>query len=371
MNKLMSKMLKSTKIKGADVLLDSKLFSEKEVIQTEIPAINIALSGDLDGGLRPGLSSIAGNSRHFKTNFALLMASAYLKKHPDAVLIYYDSEFGAGEGAMKTFNIESDRVLHIPITNIEEFKFDIMQKLDNTNEDGIKRGDKIFILVDSIGNLASIREANNAIEGNSAQDMTRAKELKSTWRLITPHLLMKNIPMVVIQHVYEEMKMFGKTIMSGGSGGLLSSDTVWIIGKSQEKEGTDLVGYNFTINVEKSRYVKEKSKIPILVKFDGGINKYTGILDLAVEAGEVIKPKNARYQLVDKETGELIGEYVKEAATECEEFLGVVLLRESFKQWIRDKYKLAQAKMISDDDDEDFDLPEEKPDFAKKLKKVT
>ena len=222
--------------------------------------------------------------------------------------------------------------------------------------------------------MASIREANNAVEGNSAQDMTRAKELKSTWRLITPHLLMKNIPMVVIQHVYEEMKMFGKTIMSGGSGGLLSSDTVWIIGKSQEKEGTDLVGYNFTINIEKSRYVKEKSKIPILVKFDGGINKYTGILDLAIEAGEVVKPKNARYQLIDKETGELIGEYVKEPATQCEEFLGVVLKRESFKKWVRDKYKLAQVKMISDDpndsEDDDFDLPEEVPSFAKKLKKI-
>ena len=66
MSKLMDKMMKSTKIKGADILEDSKLFSEKEVIQTEIPAINIALSGDLDGGLRPGLTSIAGNSRHFK-----------------------------------------------------------------------------------------------------------------------------------------------------------------------------------------------------------------------------------------------------------------------------------------------------------------
>ena len=374
MNKLMSKMLKGTKIKGADVLLDSKLFSEKEVIQTEIPAINIALSGDLDGGLRPGLTSIASPSRHFKTNFALLLAAAYLKKHEDGMLLYYDSEFGTGEGAMASFGIDSSRVLHIPITNIEEFKFDIMQKLDNNNEDGIKRGDKIFILVDSIGNLASIREVNNAIDGNSAADLQRAKELKGTWRLITPHLLMKNIPMIVIQHVYEEMKLYGKQVMSGGTGGMLSSDTVWIIGKSQEKEGTDLVGYNFTINVEKSRYVKEKSKIPILVKFDGGINKYTGILELAIEAGEVVKPKNARYQLIDKETGELIGEYVKEPATQCEEFLGVVLKRESFKQWVRDKYKLAQAKMISDGSDseeDDFDLPEEKPDFAKKLKKIS
>jgi hypothetical protein len=282
---------------------------------------------------------------HHNTSYALLMASAYLKKHKDAVLIYYDSEFGAGEGAMSAFGIDSDRVLHIPIMNIEELKFDIMQKLDNNNDDGIKRGDKVFILVDSIGNLASVRESNNAIEQNSAQDMTRAKELKSAWRLITPHLLSKNIPMIAIQHVYEEMKMFGKTIMSGGSGGLLSSDTVWIVGKSQEKEGTEIVGYNFTINVEKSRYVKEKSKIPILVKFDGGISKYTGILAMAI--------KNARYQLVDKSTGELLGDPVKESATECEEFLGVVLKRESFKQWVRDTYKIMNAKILADSEDDE------------------
>lgn len=349
MASLMDRLVKSTKIKGSDILSDSKLFSEKEVITTDIPAINIALSGEVDGGLRPGLMSIAGNSRHFKTSYALIMAAAYLKKHDDATLLFYDSEFGA-DSMMESLNIDRSRVLHIPITNIEEFKFDIMQKLDNNNENGIKRGDKVFILVDSIGNLASVREAKNAVEENSAQDMTRAKELKSTWRLITPHLLTKNIPMVVVQHVYEEMKMFGKTIMSGGSGGMLSSDGVWIIGRSQEKDGTDLLGYNFTINIEKSRYVKEKSKIPILVKFDGGISKYTAILDMALEAGEVVKPKNAWYQLVDKSTGEVIGSAVREKATQTEEFLGVVLKRESFKQWVRDKYKLAQGKMIASDE---------------------
>lgn len=497
MSKLMDRMIKSTKIKGADILTDSRLFSEKEVIQTDVPAINIALSGDVDGGLRPGLTSIAGNSRHFKclgfstalevyldgtkitttygeffstlsdyparkyfvkthkgeltkiigvvkkpaemlkvtfnngyelicakdhaflnseenivlakqleinsniltihgqltassievsdetesfdisiesphlyineetngvihhnTSYALLMAAAYLNKHEDAVLLYYDSEFGAGEGATTAFGIDPNRVLHVPIHNVEELKFDIMKKLDNNNEEGIKRGDKIFILVDSIGNLASIREANNAVDENSAQDMTRAKELKSLWRLVTPHLLTKNIPMVVIQHVYEEMKMFGKTIMSGGSGGMLSSDNVWIIGKSQEKDGTELLGYKFTINIEKSRYVKEKSKIPILVTFEGGISKYTGILDMALESGDVVKPKNARYQLVDPETGELLGEPVKEPLTQTEEFLGVVLKRESFKKWVRERYKIMQTKLIKDDTEDIEDTEE-------------
>ena len=70
---------------------------------------------------------------------------------------------------------------------------------------------------------------------------------------------------------------------------------------------------------------------------------------MALEAGEVIKPKNARYQLVDKSTGEILGDPVKEAATECEEFLGVVLKRESFKQWIRERYKIMQSKMVADD----------------------
>ena len=350
MSKLMDKMLKSTKIKGADILTDSVLFTEKETIQTAIPIINIALSGDLDGGLRPGLTSIAGPSRHFKSSYALLMASAYMKKHTDAIIIFYDSEFGSPEAYFQSFGIDVSRVLHIPITNVEELKFDLMQKLDNKNDDGIKRGDKVFVLVDSVGNLASAREADNAIEGNSAQDMTRAKELKSLWRLVTPHLNLKNIPMVAIQHTYMEMKMYGKNIMSGGQGGMLSSDNVWIIGKSQEKDGTDLIGYTFTINIEKSRYVKEKSKLEILVKFDGGISKYTGILDLALLAGEVIKPKNARFQLVDKETGELIGNApVKAEDTENEEFLGVVLKRESFKQWVRDTFKLAEGKMLAED----------------------
>lgn len=354
MSKLMNKLLKSTKITDADVLTNSTLFTDRDTIPTDIPLINIALSGDVDGGLRPGLLSIAAPSRHFKSSYALLMASAYMKKYSDAILIIYDSEFGSTLAMFDSFGIDMSRVLHIPITNVEELKFDLMQKLDNKNEDGIKRGDHVFVLVDSVGNLASAREADNAVEGNSAQDMTRAKELKSLWRLVTPHLNLKNIPMVAIQHTYEEMKMYGKTIMSGGQGGMLSSDNVWIIGKSQEKEKVDgkdtLVGYTFTINIEKSRYIKEKSKINLVVKFDGGISKYTGILDLAILAGEVIKPKNARFQLVDKATGELIGDIVKEEETECEEFLGVVLKRESFKQWVRDTFRLSEGKLMIDEE---------------------
>lgn len=353
MSNLMFKLIKSTKIKETAVLNESKLFKQKATIPTAIPLINIALSGDVDGGLQPGLMSIAGPSRHFKSNYGLLMAAAYQKQYDDTVILFYDSEFGSSQKYFEAFGIDTDRVLHVPITNIEELKFDLMQKLDNSNPDGIKRGDHVFIFVDSVGNLASIKEVEDAQEGKSAADMSRAKALKSLWRMVTPHLTLKDIPLVAIQHTYEEQKMYGKTIMSGGQGGMLSSDNVWIIGKAQEKDGTDLMGFKFTINIEKSRKVKEKSKFEVLVKFDGGISKYTGILDLAVASGEVIKPKVGWYQLVDKETGEVIGPLARAADTEKESFLGVVLKRESFKAWVRETFQIAHNQIIADDEETD------------------
>jgi len=55
-----------------------------------------------------------------------------------------------------------------------------------------------------------------------------------------------------------EQALYPKTIMSGGTGPMYSANTVFFIGKQQEKDGTEVVGYNFIINVEKSRYVREK-----------------------------------------------------------------------------------------------------------------
>ena len=78
---LLDKLKKSSKIAGSSVLADSQFFGEKEQTTTPVPMVNAALSGSIDGGLSSGLTVLAGPSKHFKTSFALLMASAYLKKH--------------------------------------------------------------------------------------------------------------------------------------------------------------------------------------------------------------------------------------------------------------------------------------------------
>jgi RecA/RadA recombinase len=249
--------------------------------------INVALSGSIDGGLTSGLTVLAGPSKHFKTSFALLMAASYLKKHKDAILMFYDSEFGSPQQYFESFGIDTSRVLHIPIKNVEELKFDLVNQLDQ-----IDRKDKVAIVIDSVGNLASKKELEDALNEKSVADMTRAKALKGLFRMVTPYLTMKNIPLIAINHTYQEIGLFPKAIVSGGTGITYSADNIWILGRQQDKDGTEIQGYHFIINVEKSRFVKEKSKIPISVSWEGGIQKWSGLLDVAIDGGYVIKTRN-------------------------------------------------------------------------------
>ena len=336
---ILDKIKKNTTIKDSAILADSKFFTKKDMIPTTIPIINVALSGRLDGGLTPGLTMWAGPSKHFKTAFSLLMAKSYLDKYEDAALLFYDSEFGTPQSYFDTFGIDTDRVLHTPVTDIEQLKFDIMQQLQ-----ALERGEHLIIVIDSIGNLASKKEVEDALDQKAVADMSRAKQMKSLFRMVTPHLSMKDIPLVVVNHTYKEIGLYPKDIVGGGTGSYYSADNIFILGRQQEKDGNELTGYNFIINVEKSRYVKEKSKIPVAVSFDGGISKWSGLLDLALESGHVTKPSNGWYA----KAGEDKKYRIKE--TETKEFWMPVLMDKSFYDFVKNKYSMGMGDMIKADD---------------------
>ena len=345
---LLEKLRKNTTIKDSAILAKSKFFAAKDMIQTKIPVVNVAFSGDLEGGFTPGLTMWAGPSKHFKTAFSLLMAKAYQDKYPDSVILFYDSEFGTPQNYFTSFGIDTERVVHTPITDVEQLKFDIMNQLQN-----IERGERVMIVVDSIGNLASKKEVEDALEQKSVGDMTRAKQIKSLFRMVTPHLTLKDIPMVVVNHTYKEIGMFPKDIVGGGTGSYYSADNIFILGRQQEKDGSELVGYSFIINVEKSRYVREKAKIPVTVRFDGGISKFSGLLDMALESGHVTKPNVGWYARVNTETGEVEDRKYRLKDTDTPEFWDRILSQDSFKEWIRDNYQFgsATASLIEEPDD--------------------
>jgi len=348
MPSIMDKLKKNSKVSHTNILSKSKFFNEKDMIVTDVPMINVALSGDPDGGLTPGLTVLAGPSKHFKTSFALLMASAYMKKYEDSVMLFYDSEFGSPQSYFKNFDIDTNRVLHTPVTNVEELKFDLVSQLEN-----LERGDRVIVVIDSVGNLASKKELEDALNEKAVADMSRAKALKGLFRMVTPYLAMKDIPLLAINHTYKEIGLFPKDVVSGGTGIYYSADNIWIIGRRQNKKGTDIVGYEFIIKVEKSRFTKEQSKIPISVSWEGGVEKYSGLLDLGLSGGYVVKPSNGWYSKVDKETGEVSESKVREAATLTEEFWKPILEETDFKEYLRNVYKIGGNEVFDDLDDEE------------------
>jgi hypothetical protein len=216
----------------------------------------------------------------------------------------------------------------------------------------IEKGDKILIFIDSVGNLASKKEVEDALNEKSVADMTRAKAFKSLFRMVTPYLHLNDIPLICVGHTYKTQDMYPKDVLSGGTGIYYSADWVWILGRQQDKDAEGLNGYNFVINVDKSRFVREKSKIPISVSFAHGIEKYSGLLDVALEGGFVTKPSMGWYQAKGDTRKH------READTYTQEFWDPILKTQEFKDYIRSRFKLGMGAVnttqpsIKDDEDE-------------------
>lgn len=210
-NALLDKIIKNSPSKYVSVLSESELFGDKDIIPTELPILNVAFSGKLDGGLVSGLTVLAGASKSFKSLMALFCIKAYLDKYDDAVAIIYDSEGGVTPEYLTSIGIDPARVVHIPIEHLEMLKFDMVKTLKS-----IERADKVIMMIDSIGNTASLKELEDAENEKSVAEMQRAKSMKALFRMVTPSLVAKDVPCIAIAHVYQTMELYSKTIISGG-----------------------------------------------------------------------------------------------------------------------------------------------------------
>jgi hypothetical protein len=130
-------------------------------------------------------------------------------------------------------------------------------------------------------------------------------------------------------------------VASHNTGIYYSADNIFIIGRQQEKDGNELTGYNFIINVEKSRYVREKSKIPVEVSFEGGISKWSGLLDIALEGGFVTKPSNGWYA----KAGEQNKYRLKD--THNKEFWMPIIQSKEFNTFVENRYRMSNNSMMS------------------------
>lgn len=159
--------------------------------------------------------------------------------------------------------------------------------------------------------------------------------------MVTPYLYMKDIPLVTVNHTYKTMELFAKDVVGGGTGSYYSADNIFIIGREQEKDSEGVKGFHFKLKTEKSRFVKEKSMIPLYVDFKKGISRWSGLLELAIESGHIEQTKLGKktaYKYPDDE------KIYTEDETETKDFWYPILKQQTFQDFVKDKYKLENPK---------------------------
>lgn len=211
MSSLLNRLKNTSKHVSGHILSEADAFDKYDPIPTGVPILNFALSGHFGGGLLPGTLVIAAKSKRFKTLYGLLLMKAFQKKYSDGATVFYDSEYGARPSYFENMGIDTGKVIWKPLNIVQRWTHDCYNVIDALQED-----ERAFIFVDSLGNMGSLKEVEDAKDGKDVADMTRAKAIKSAFRVLNLNATLKGIPMVIINHTYDEQAMYGKEIISGG-----------------------------------------------------------------------------------------------------------------------------------------------------------
>ena len=280
--------LVSDGVEGADV---------DNFINTGSYIFNALLSGSIHGGLPSNkITAIAGESATGKTFFVMGMVKSFLDANPDAGVLYFESESAITKQMVIDRGIDPNRMVMIPVTTVQEFRTQAIRVLDNYLESS-NRKPMMFVL-DSLGMLSTTKEVEDTSEGKETRDMTRAQVLKAAFRVLTLKLGRAGVPLVVTNHTYDSMGLFSTKEMGGGSGLKYAASSIVFLSKKKEKDGTEVIGNIVHCKNHKSRLTMENKMVDVRLTYDKGLDKYYGLLDLAIKY-DIFKSVSTRIELPD------------------------------------------------------------------------
>lgn len=263
-------------------------------IDTGSYALNALISGSIYKGLPANkITAIAGAEASGKTFFLIGIIKYFLLANPNGIVILCESENSITKEILVDRQVDVKRVLIVPVDTVQQFKTQALKIVDNHLKIPEKERRPLFLALDSLGMLSTTKEMFDSEAGKETKDMTRTQEIKAAFRVLTNKLGKAKIPMVVTNHVYQSMGMFPTTELSGGSGLKYSANNIIALGKSKDKDSEgDLVGAIIRCKNMKSRLTKEGTQVRVQLSFTKGLNRYFGLVDIAIEAGILTKGSN-------------------------------------------------------------------------------
>jgi len=269
-------------------------------VDTGSYAFNALLSGSLFDGLPDNkITCLAGESATGKTYFSLGIVAQFLTTNPEGVVLYFDTEQAVTSDMFTERGVDPKRVAVFPVETVEEFRHQCLTIVDKVLATDESERKPMMIVLDSLGMLSTAKEMNDVAEGKNTRDMTRAQVIKGTFRVLTLKLGKAKIPMIMTNHTYDVVGAYVPTKELGGGSGLkYAASTIVTLFKKKDKQDDEVVGNLITCKLYKSRLTKENKIVQVQLNFDSGLNRYYGLVDLALDYG-IFKKNSTKIELPD------------------------------------------------------------------------
>lgn len=196
-------LVDNLKDEDTSIASDGKGSSEfSGTIDTGCYILNAVLSGSIYGGVSNNkISAFAGESATGKTFFVLGIVKAFLDTHPDAGVMYYDTEAAVTKEMMESRGVDTTRVIIAEPDTIQKFRTHALKTLDFYEKSGNDRPPFMMVL-DSLGLLSTTKEMEDTAEGKETRDMSKSQVIKAAFRVLTLKLAKVNVPLILTNHVY-------------------------------------------------------------------------------------------------------------------------------------------------------------------------
>jgi RecA/RadA recombinase len=274
-------------------------------------ALNAILGGSCRKGGAPkgriiGFSGESGAGKTFIVNKILANA-----QKQGVYPVIFDTEFAIDEGSTKGVGLDASKTKYVPVYTVDQCRNQLSAFLDSVIES--KQFGKFIVSIDSLGNLSSQKEIDDIAKDKSAMDMgLRAKSLKSMLRTLTYKAGKAGVTIIFTNHTYSDPgAMFPSLVktQSGGSGPVYMASVLVQLAKRNEKEGegdsgnvdtsklaeaNKYSGITIRALTVKNRFIPPFLEAEMYLSFKSGLNKYSGLLQMAVARG-IIEQTGSTY----------------------------------------------------------------------------
>jgi RecA/RadA recombinase len=280
-----------SKISPDGGILDESIYARiDEWIPTGSYILNAALSGSLFGGMPNRRSlGLAGVESTAKTYISLMICRS--AQTMGYFPIYVDTEGSIDVDFVSRLGVDPKRFRIEPIRTIEDlshFASTLNAWVEEIKEKG-QTPPKLIFVIDSLGDLSSIKETKDTEEGNDKRDMTKQQNVRKFFRVNGLRFAKNAIPLIVVGHVYDAIGSYVPTKEISGGGGLkYNVSVIFMLTKSklEDKEGEQAakdkninavrLGVTITITPVKQRFARP-IKVQLHIPFYKKPNPFVGL----------------------------------------------------------------------------------------------